>query len=1090
MTSTKSSDGPEDVNDFLLRIRELGERRDKEDDERTKRLEDEIMQGRKERQARRAERARSIAGSPTLNPLRLSVSSIGQPSIEPPEHLEPTVQTADPEPVSGAKSSQESETLYTADSRRGSVQDIGSESPRSLPPLSRSRTGTLSWQQRPSSRELGNRSPGSTSPTRSSHLRTTSSASNDNQPSRASVAFPLSSKEPSWFRQTPDLGVSSPVYRKPEDEPESQVEQDTSNQIPEISDESAAEPAEPEKVERPEERSPSPPPTASTVGDSNFSNRYSSVSSVSPPPGLRSPEQVTEAPKLDPRQTDSFEEPMLPPSPTQRRMSPERARSTSPTKGLGGFVQSAMMRRSDSVSKRWSAQIPQGRLSRSNSIVSNRNSVAAPSFTASFKRPSSSYSDASVQPSEITERPTTPSFSGNDTMRSEGSPTRPSAYGHSRSASSVTVDSMGGDGPGSPFTSRTMDPRRWSPTKATWLESALNRPESRQQKPPPPQPPAWAQARQSRGSVDMGRASPFKEVTPVGLMRTPPPGGHFKKPSLSGTPSALGSPTAAKKAYLPDTSLVASEPESELAKTVQESESEPERKLSTVETVEPVEPVETLEDESSPMVILEDPSPKSRGKPSLQLEKVPKPDSVRKLPLMSPRTNFSLPTREPLHRPKPQSPVVDFRANLRKREVVQDKEKTQEPEFKNMFGKLKKTETRNFVAQDELKGNILRGKAALNATGGPKKSDRVDEFKESLVTQKAAMKAGGGSIRRNTVGEKDEPPKPVEAIPEAIAKRNLMTKTPSIRRPNTDITSPTVPAPELSPSRVSQTSRELAPVSPIITKEEIPWELPRDSFQESFPFPASSELKPVDKEPESTSIPVLNQKDDVLETITPVVEPEQEEASNDVASPVRSLPSPPVAEAASPVLAAKGKLAGRINPALAGLLSRGPPVAAEGPKKELPSPSAGDSSPASPSTPLTHMTKSRARGPKRRAPKGASAPAVEAAEDITEVGAISSPEARSFQTTPEPVASPKPTSVNVSNEKVVLDTETAQTGSPYIRTLQGVKTSFQNALNNGLSQKLRNLSPTSPREFTTSGSQLDKSPPERHDPNKRNQPLE
>ncbi|KAJ6031904.1 hypothetical protein N7540_002636, partial [Penicillium herquei] len=1108
MASTKSSDGPEDVNDFLMRIRELGERRDKEDDERTKRLEDEIMQGRKERQARRAERARSIAGSPTLNPLRLSVSSIGQPSIEPPEHLEPTVQTADPEPVSEAKSSQESETLYTTNSRRGSVQDIGSESPRSLPPLSRSRAGTLSWQQRPSSRELGSRSPGSTSPTRSSHLRTTSTAPNDNQTSRASIAFPLSSKDPSWFRQTPDLGVDSPASRKPEDRLEGQAEQDTSHQIPEISDELAV---EPEKVERSEERSPSPPPTASTVGDSNFSNRYSSVSSVSPPPGLRSPGQVTEAPKLDPPQTESFEEPMLPPSPTQRRMSPERPRSTSPTKGLGGFVQSAMMRRSDSVSKRWSAQVPQGRVSRSNSTVSNRNSIAAPSFAASFsdmttttgsrlqndtsplptERPSSSYSDASsVQPSEITERPTTPSFSGNDTMRSEGSPTRPSTYGHSRSASSVTIDSMGGDGPGSPFTSRTMDPRRWSPTKATWLESALNRPESRQQKPPPPQP-SWAQARQSRGSVDMGRASPFKEVTPVGLMRTPPPGGHFKKPSLSGTPSVLGSPTAAKKAYVPDTSLVASEFEPEQAKTEQEPElepelkPEPERKSSTVEPVEPVEPVE---DEPSPVVILEDSSPKSRERPSLQLEKVPKPDSVRKLPIMSPRTNFSLPTREPLPRPKPQSPVVDFRANLRKREVVQDKEKAQEPEFKNMFGKLKKTETRNFVAQDDLKGNILRGKAALNATGGPKKTDRVDEFKESIVTQKAAMKAGGGSIRRNTVGEKDEPPKPVEAIPEAIAKRNLMTKTPSIRRPNNDITSPTVAAPELSPSRASRTSRELAPVSPITTKEEIPWELPRDSFQESFPFPASSGLKPVDNEPESTSIPVLNQKEDVLEPLTPVVEPKQEEAPNDIASPVRSLPSPPVAEAASPVLAAKGKLAGRINPALAGLLSRGPPIAADGPKKELPSPSAGDSSPASPSAPLTHMTKTRARGPKRRAPKGASAPAVSAAEDITEVGAISSPEARSSQTTPEPVASPKPTSVNVSNEKVVLDTETAQTGSPYIRTLQGVKTSFQNALNNGLSQRLRNLSPTSPREFTTFGSQLDKSPPKETTPTREISP--
>jgi ketopantoate reductase len=51
---TVPNESSEDVNDFLQRIRELGERRDKEDDERTKKLEEEILQGRKERQARRA----------------------------------------------------------------------------------------------------------------------------------------------------------------------------------------------------------------------------------------------------------------------------------------------------------------------------------------------------------------------------------------------------------------------------------------------------------------------------------------------------------------------------------------------------------------------------------------------------------------------------------------------------------------------------------------------------------------------------------------------------------------------------------------------------------------------------------------------------------------------------------------------------------------------------------------------------------------------------------------------------------------------------------------------------------------------------
>lgn len=54
MTAIEDDDGgSEDVNDFLKRIKELGDRRDREDEERNRRLEEQIVQGRKERQARR-----------------------------------------------------------------------------------------------------------------------------------------------------------------------------------------------------------------------------------------------------------------------------------------------------------------------------------------------------------------------------------------------------------------------------------------------------------------------------------------------------------------------------------------------------------------------------------------------------------------------------------------------------------------------------------------------------------------------------------------------------------------------------------------------------------------------------------------------------------------------------------------------------------------------------------------------------------------------------------------------------------------------------------------------------------------------------
>jgi hypothetical protein len=54
MSAVTEGDGSEDVHDFLMRIRELGDRRDKEDEERTKKLEEEVLQGRRKREAQRA----------------------------------------------------------------------------------------------------------------------------------------------------------------------------------------------------------------------------------------------------------------------------------------------------------------------------------------------------------------------------------------------------------------------------------------------------------------------------------------------------------------------------------------------------------------------------------------------------------------------------------------------------------------------------------------------------------------------------------------------------------------------------------------------------------------------------------------------------------------------------------------------------------------------------------------------------------------------------------------------------------------------------------------------------------------------------
>lgn len=49
-----TADASEDVADFLRRIRELGEKREREDLDRTRQLEEEILEGRRQREARRA----------------------------------------------------------------------------------------------------------------------------------------------------------------------------------------------------------------------------------------------------------------------------------------------------------------------------------------------------------------------------------------------------------------------------------------------------------------------------------------------------------------------------------------------------------------------------------------------------------------------------------------------------------------------------------------------------------------------------------------------------------------------------------------------------------------------------------------------------------------------------------------------------------------------------------------------------------------------------------------------------------------------------------------------------------------------------
>lgn len=560
-------------------------------------------------------------------------------------------------------------------------------------------------------------------------------------------------------------------------------------------------------------------------------------------------------------------------------------------------MQSAMLKRSDSVNKRWSAQAPQS-LSRQNSTVNNRGSAALNTYGSMSKgepRPSSLSRDNSMEPSS---RPG--SSSSNMTITKDaaagnvntpkGEFVKPALPHHSRSKSVASTFSE--DTRPQEDTSPPSPSKRWSPTKSSWLESALNKPESPKPKQPPPQQPTWMaeinRIKQQRGSVDLGkggspmqtppegpasgRTSPIKDVQlkPVALRKTETP----KKDDPFG-PSPKPKPA------------ITSPKPSIAAKDELPSLGEP--------TPEPVEEKKEMSTEELPEV-------------------KPKP-----APLAS-RMSKDSPLASPAAKPKPDTPPKkDFRAGLRSRQGTSDSSKKEEvSELQNVFGRLKKTETKNYVAPDTFKDNILRGKSGLTVTGGPKPSVRRDEFKESIISKKTAMLAKAqehGSAAHKKTDSSSQP----TPTPEAIAKRKLLGRSDSI-------------------------SKDVPPKEPSAPPEAL-------ARQQSL----------------RSSKPVL---------------PEKLGQSSSAFVPKETIKS--------------SKLADRFNPALAGILARGPPPISGSPPASAEDSSRGPtpSRPSAeekkgPAPELTHMTKGRARGPKRRAPASKQAPATkEAAPSKAPVAAV------------------------------------------------------------------------------------------------------
>ncbi|KAJ2969307.1 hypothetical protein NQ176_g8731 [Zarea fungicola] len=818
----------DEVSQFLEQVEQLRGKQI-EDDQARAREREEFLAAKRERQARREERARSISpqkSSPANTPSpRANARGI---------NLSDSLKLDSPLTLDDSRESSLEPALahgitYSDSPTKENEAPVHTESKQETAFASGgiSRNSTMSWQQRrPNSRGSTTSRPLSIVAAQNATQRGVARIHDPEPPAagpehqtltREDIAKTLGLKDPSWFKQTAERGQGSAAFRK------TQVEDSDTMDMSSV------------KAQL--------PGMSSAQKESVAGAGSAGLASPLPlnPPGFH-------AAADNPNDADFH----------SGRSSP--ARSASPTKGLGGFVQSAMMKRSDSI-KRWSVTSPPG-LSRVDSVSGN---IVGRESARGSPRPRSK----STFRESATPEPSRPASQSGIKDEASVSPNPSSHSGLSREPSELKI-------PTSP--SKTMDSRRWSPTKSSWLENALNRPESpRPQHKSNPSQPDWmsdlARSKAASPTSEGSRpSSPHKhQVSIGGLMRTTPFDGGAKTNTtgLGGiySPPPGGNRPQFGHAVKPSFSLGSTErPQSSLD-------------IESPQTPTPQEIKPAVKLETKPEIGLEvKPETIIAAKPELKLE--PKPEVVKRGFANSP----------PALKSKPDTPPKkDFRTNLRQRSVESDAKPAQEPEFRNALGNLRRTKTQKYVAPDELKGNILRGKAALAVTDGPQKAERKDEFKDAILKKREDFKKsqaeGTGVTRLSKV------PSPPSDLPEGLARRAELGKIGSVRVNN-------------PPSGSSATAaKKSEPFKPAPGPKRVP--------SGNAPTPASR--SPVTKsvvpeKPRRVSTEVQRKTSTGLSHRVPTMKKETS--------------APASLQQARPGV---GKLADRFNPGLANLLARGPP---------------------------------------------------------------------------------------------------------------------------------------------------------------------
>lgn len=862
----------------------------------------------------------------------------------------------------GFGSIKRSSTASTSSSMRSNRDSTASTSTPSASNLARS--GTLSWQQRPRpGSKLGGSRP-------SSMVVSGSRAANEQpdgpEPSRDEIAASLGARDPSWFRQTADRGIGNAAYRKSKDELPSRENFASGRRgLPGMSRESADmgsldSPSTSDSVKSDVMN------RGSSIRESTFStssSRDSGMSTSSRKPDLKSliaedEDQQKASPSFDQSSIASGDSGSvartLTMSTSQARLTNATDRPASPTKGVGGFVQSAMMKRSDSQNKRWSAQ-PGASPSRNNSVASTGSGIGGLQGSHSMPKlePTPPTRETKNEPSS---RPTSSSndltsLNLNTQQDSEGF-VKPALPHHSRSKSVASNYSTNEDGPNVPQSPGSPS-KRWSPNKSSWIESSISRPESPKPAPSRNSQPSWmadlAKAKAQRASTESAplteqqkplggegsrpgsptKTTPFgqsmlkrsesrdlntpQSVTPINKLRPLRLGDRFNGSSADPSPSADKTVSIASSPRKTLDDPIDLEPKKELPPESPEPQIQPSKK-SPPPLAEKPAIIQKLEPEPQPV---KSPSPPPVAEPATPEARPVRPGRSQTLKSPPPAmdTNKSKPDAPP------KLPTTDFRSQLKSR-PRQESKSTEEPEFLSKFGNLRKTQQERYVAPDVLKDNILRGKSGLTTTGGPVKTERRDELKESLLAKKGDMQKAKeegrdlpGQAHERKISNAHAPQAPSK--PEALAKRELLGRSDSARSMQT-----MEKTKEATPEALSR-HKSLKETSDAVNES---------CKETAVPAPAESTFQPLSKQTSSSS-----------------------------------------ASEAKPVLEIS-KLAARFNPGLAGMLARGPP---SNPTSRPESPATpGQSSIQSPLSeppaagePLQDVRKERAKGPKRR--KGA-----------------------------------------------------------------------------------------------------------------------